>query len=48
MLEKVSAKMATILAIDTIGEPASHLVWTLPVCSLFWCLGKTEHSDTIY
>ena len=48
MPEKVCAEMAAILAFDTGGQPASHLVWTLPLCSLCWCLGKTEHFDMIY
>jgi hypothetical protein len=48
MLEKVCAEMVTIMAIDTGVQPASRLVWTLPLCSLYWCLGKTEHSDMIY
>ena len=48
MLEKVCVEMATILAIDTGGQPPSHLVWTLPACSLCLCLGMTEQSDMIY
>jgi hypothetical protein len=47
-LEKVCAEIATILAFDTGGQPASHLVWTLPLCNLCWRLEKIVHTDMIY